>query len=58
MREPGYYWCKGNSCYVEQDMKWRILFWDGHFFWDDGNDFSDDVFLKIDEIRLLPPEIE
>lgn len=56
MREKGYYWCKGNSCYGKDDAKWRILYWDGNFFWEEGDDFSEDVFLEINEEKLLPPE--
>ena len=56
MRERGYYWCKGNSCYGADDVRWRILFWDGHWFWEEGDDFSEDVFIEINENRLLPPE--
>lgn len=56
MRERGYYWCKGNRCYGADDVKWRILFWDGYNFWEDGDDFSEGVFIEIHEERLLPPE--
>lgn len=56
MRERGYYWCKGNRCYGKDDVTWRILYWDGHMFWEEGDDFSEEVFIKIHEERLLPPE--
>jgi hypothetical protein len=48
MRTNGYYWCHNNKVYKDAD-KWRIYYWDGNNFWDDGDDFSEDCFETIDE---------
>jgi hypothetical protein len=52
MRERGYYWCYNNKVYKDVD-KWRIHFWDGANFWDDGDDFSEDCFERIDEREIV-----
>jgi len=52
MREIGYYWVFGNKCFPEKKA-WDIYFWDGHYFWNDGDDFSADVFEEIDECRIV-----
>lgn len=54
MREPGYYWCYGNKCY--QTKRWKIYWWDGHMFWEDGDDFSEDCFEEIDERQIKREE--
>lgn len=47
MRKEGYYWVYGNKCFPLK--KWDIYYWDGHFFWNDGDDFGEDCFENIDE---------
>jgi hypothetical protein len=51
MRKLGYYWCYNNKVYKDTD-KWRIYYWDGNNFWDDGDDFSTDCFEQIDEREI------
>ena len=53
-REPGYYWCYGNKCY--QNKRWKIYWWSGHMFWEDGDDFSEDCFEEIDERQITREE--
>jgi len=51
MREEGYYWVYGNKCFPIKS--WKIYYWDGNYFWDDGDDFSEDVFGEIDEEQIV-----
>lgn len=55
MRNTGYYWCYNNKVYKDAD-KWRIYYWDGNNFWDDGDDFSADCFEQIDEREITRPK--
>jgi hypothetical protein len=51
-RKNGYYWVFGNKCFPENE-KWKIYYWDGHYFWNDGDDFDADTFKEIDERRIV-----
>lgn len=51
MRAQGYYWCYNNKVYKDTDH-WRIYYWDRNNFWDDGDDFTEDCFEKIDENQI------
>lgn len=53
-RETGYYWCYGNSCYHRKT--WRIYWWSGSMFWEEGDDFSEETFEKIDERQIVRAE--
>lgn len=49
-RKIGYYWTKG---YTWSETKvWFISWWDGHYFWSDGDDVSEGGFVKIDERQI------
>ena len=54
MRERGYYWCFGNKVYGSK--RWNIYWWDGGYFWEEGDDFSEDCFEKIDERQIVREE--
>jgi hypothetical protein len=51
MRKEGYYWTYGNKCF---DIKeWSIYYWNGNYFWADGDDFSEECFEQIDEKEIV-----
>jgi hypothetical protein len=52
MRDKGYYWVFGNKCFPES-KRWSIYYWDGNYFWNDGDDFSEDTFEEIDERKIV-----
>lgn len=52
MREIGYYWVFGNKCFPE-NKNWNIYYWDGNYFWNDNDDFSEDTFEEIDERKII-----
>jgi hypothetical protein len=53
-REEGYYWTYGNKCF---DVKsWSIYYWDGNYFWNGNEDFSEDSFEMIDEKEIKRDE--
>ena len=49
-REIGFYWVKGYTW--SEKPWWFIAFWDGHYFWYDGDDTSEDSMIEIDENLL------
>jgi hypothetical protein len=51
MREEGFYWVFGLSW--SNNPYWFIARWDGHSFWYDGDDFSEDSIMEIDERQLV-----
>jgi hypothetical protein len=51
-RLKGYYWCYNNKVYRDTD-NWRIYFWDGSMFWEDGDDFDESCFEFIDEKQIV-----
>lgn len=51
MRDIGYYWVYGNKCFTHYE-KWYMSYWDGHSFWIDGDEFNEDDFEKIDELKI------
>lgn len=53
-RKNGYYWVFGNKC-LPDNPTWQIVYWDGHTFWHDGDDFEEDTFTEIDETQIVPP---
>ncbi len=52
-REIGYYWVYGNKCF--EVKKWGIYYWDGRYFWNGNEDFSEDSFEMIDETEISRP---
>lgn len=52
-RKIGHYWVYGNKCFPEV-KRWNIGFWDGNYFWVDGDDFNETNFMEIDERIILP----
>jgi hypothetical protein len=54
MRKEGYYWVYGNKCFPNKI--WKIYYWDGHYFWNDGDDFGEDSFENIDEQEIVRDE--
>jgi hypothetical protein len=50
-RNEGYYWIFG---FVWSDSSsWLIAYWDGNYFWYDGDDFSEDSIIEIDERQII-----
>jgi hypothetical protein len=54
IREFGYYWVFGNACFPNKI--WKIYYWDGDYFWNDGDDFSEDCFEEINERQIVRNE--
>ena len=52
MRDKGFYWFFGYKCCPESKM-WSIYYWDGYYFWNSGDDFSEDNFDEIDERKIV-----
>ena len=51
MREIGYYW--GLKHKTDGGInKWGIYFWDGDCFWDEGINFSECCFVRIDGTEI------
>lgn len=53
MREEGFYWVYGYTWSEERFRHWFIARWDGHYFWYDGDDTSEDSMIEIDERQLV-----
>lgn len=51
MREIGYYWGLNHKIGDSID-KWGIYFWDGNCFWNEGVDFSECSFTRIDSTEI------
>ena len=51
MREQGYYWVR--KLKWSNVDRWFIAYWDGHYFWNDGDDFSQDCLEEIDEKQII-----
>jgi len=49
-RKEGYYWTFGNKCF--EVKRWSIYYWDGRYFWNGNEDFSEDSFEMIDETEI------
>jgi len=49
-RKEGYYWTFGNKCF--EIKNWSIYYWDGNYFWNGNEDFSEDSFEIIDETEI------
>jgi len=50
MREQGYYWVRKLK-WSEVNI-WFIAWWDGNYFWSDGDDFGEDSITEIDEKQI------
>ena len=49
-RNLGYYWVYGPTW--ADRKRWMIYYWDGNYFWNGGEDFSEDCFIEVDENKL------